>query len=132
MDDPNINAAFLAEEVLPCPFCGCTKIWIENLGSSDDWYCQCSKCEVQQIANYDRLTAISRWNQREGIDTSRYPMRASILGNLRERAEILRDHGSDEAKEMALAVLGLLSEQIIEIDENGKIKGDISVLKRQS
>jgi|SRR5208282_134493 len=50
--------------LLPCPFCGSTRLTLENLGEGDDWFVSCQGCEVQQIANYSKEEAMERWNRR--------------------------------------------------------------------
>lgn len=51
-------------ELLPCPFCGGDPI-ADNLGDPmDDSFIHCSKCEVQQIANYAPHRAAALWNTR--------------------------------------------------------------------
>jgi Lar family restriction alleviation protein len=61
------KAAFMAKKVnnlLPCPFCGSTNLTLDNLGEGDDWFVSCNNCEIQQIANYTKETAVQRWNTR--------------------------------------------------------------------
>jgi len=46
----------------PCPFCGNANISINN---EDDFYwCQCSICVAEGPVGDSRLSAISRWQER--------------------------------------------------------------------
>lgn len=49
--------------LLPCPFCGGEPV-LDNLIDPDDHYVNCTKCEIQTIANYTREQVIARWNTR--------------------------------------------------------------------
>ena len=49
--------------LLPCPFCG-GRPKLQDLGDADSFYVHCTKCEVQQIANYSPEIASQRWNSR--------------------------------------------------------------------
>lgn len=49
--------------LLPCPFCA-GEATFDHLTGIDDFFVSCTKCEVQQIANYERGVAIKRWNTR--------------------------------------------------------------------
>ncbi len=57
------------EELKLCPFCG-GRPELDHLSADsmepfdDDYYVSCTKCEVQQIANYSETDAIARWNKR--------------------------------------------------------------------
>lgn len=59
MPDPTADATRL----LPCPFCQSTAV-LDDLGGNDSFFVRCTKCEVQQIANYSKTEAVSRWNSR--------------------------------------------------------------------
>lgn len=66
MDDPNIYAFGENDfELLACPFCGGEAV-LDCLTDEDEYFVHCRSCEVQQIANNHKSTAIIRWNTRGG------------------------------------------------------------------
>jgi len=54
-------------QLMPCPFCGCADLTLDNLGDDDDWFVSCNICEIQQIANYSRHVAVALWNRRQVV-----------------------------------------------------------------
>jgi Lar family restriction alleviation protein len=52
-------------ELKPCPFCGSADLTLDNLGQQNDWFVSCNICEIQQIANYTRHSAVALWNRRQ-------------------------------------------------------------------
>jgi Lar family restriction alleviation protein len=78
MDDPNMHAyEDSLTPLLLCPFCGSTKLTLENLGEGDDWFVHCDGCEVQQIANYQKAIAVERWNNRARASVVEAPKEAA-------------------------------------------------------
>jgi Lar family restriction alleviation protein len=64
MTDDTAEREGLVKRLLPCPFCGAAAK-LDNLTDLDDFSVSCTKCEVQQIANYRDHVAVERWNRRE-------------------------------------------------------------------
>jgi Lar family restriction alleviation protein len=63
-DMPETAEAWKRElNLLPCPFCG-GEAKLDHLTAVDDFFICCTKCEIQQIANYNDYEAIERWNTR--------------------------------------------------------------------
>jgi Lar family restriction alleviation protein len=54
-------------KLLPCPFCGNPVLDLDNLVDDDDYGVSCPHCDIQQISNYTRQEAISRWNKRASV-----------------------------------------------------------------
>jgi Lar family restriction alleviation protein len=51
-------------ELKACPFCG-GEAELDDLGDpNDDSFVHCTRCDVQQIANYGAAKASERWNTR--------------------------------------------------------------------
>lgn len=51
-------------ELKPCPFCGGDAEVIDLGDPDDDSYAHCTKCRVQQIADFTAKEAALRWNTR--------------------------------------------------------------------
>lgn len=60
------------EQLLPCPFCGNTRISISDTEGTNDrpyWMIMCAVCGTEKDNNYkSREEAIKCWNTRKGID----------------------------------------------------------------
>lgn len=58
------NDEAISPDLKPCPFCGSTFLYLQNLVDADDYFVSCEDCEVQQIAKYTQAVAAERWNRR--------------------------------------------------------------------
>lgn len=52
------------KELLPCPFCGGSKLELDNLVDADDYCVECKTCQLGQHAVHTRDGAIAAWNRR--------------------------------------------------------------------
>lgn len=91
------------EELLACPFCGCTDIFIEpdERGSGGQWVgpihvgctaCKCEQCEDEEI------DAIAAWNRRAGERADVVPLSEARLYDLADSEECNPDAGGWGAK----------------------------------
>ncbi len=75
----------MADELKPCPFCGCGTIRKYNAktSSTSDWYAECQKCLMMTDA-YPTLDALrDAWNTRPIEDA----LRAEIEALLAKRGD---------------------------------------------
>jgi len=56
------------EKLKPCPFCGCTRISVEEDTIARHAYAHCSQCCSTGPDMADRRVAIVAWNNRADID----------------------------------------------------------------
>lgn len=53
-----------ASKLKPCPFCGSIEPILDCLTDDTEYFVHCPSCNVQQIANHSRDSAIRGWNRR--------------------------------------------------------------------
>lgn len=61
----------MAENLLPCPFCGPSTLKVDNWGA---WYVKCEDCDARQTAD-TKDRAIAEWNRRPAMEAVAWRLR---------------------------------------------------------
>lgn len=52
----------ITEALLPCPFCGGTRVFVQNAGWEANTFIRCPDCEFERAASHEKT--VERWNHR--------------------------------------------------------------------